>query len=400
MKKYINLGTLLVMTLLLAAGCSDLKNDIPTVQTASSHEGGDTAVASANFHGKFLAASDYNTANCQRCHGANLQGGTSNKTCFSAKCHDVGEIHTVESGIAVPDSSTFHGKLLTSLAAKYGSYSFTRCKSCHGSDLKGNGYDEKNCYKCHSTTYVHNSGITDPSSPDFHGKIISGSLKWSLTKCTQCHGTDYSGGKVGKSCNNCHTQPAGPEACNTCHGDFSDPSKISPPRALDGSTATTSRGVGAHAAHLNPKYSAPLTCNQCHKVPAKYSDAGHIDTLSARAELTWGNLSKVSTGGITPNPAYDFTNLTCSGTYCHGNMHDGNTSNAPKWTGGAIACGSCHGSGDDPTPGGPTGVHTVTFKAVGTCDVCHSNVTRDQVSGVYSFKHKSEHVNGIVNFSK
>ena len=43
-----------------------------------------------------------------------------------------------------------------------------------------------------------------------------------MKQCQQCHGSNYNGGTAQSSCYNsgCHNTPGGPEACNTCHGDF------------------------------------------------------------------------------------------------------------------------------------------------------------------------------------
>jgi predicted CxxxxCH...CXXCH cytochrome family protein len=382
----------------LISACSNLKNNIPTEQAASVHAGANTDTAAGDFHGKLLAANSYNFDPCKNCHGASLTGGTTNHSCFDAKCHETGELHKVASGIADTTSPNFHGNLL----AREG-FSLTRCRSCHGADLSGNSYPTKNCYQCHSKSEVHGIGIADPSSADFHGKIVSTVEKWSYKTCIKCHGSDYKGGLVGKSCTTCHTQTAGPEACNTCHGDFSDPAKIAPPRALDGSIATTSRGVGAHAAHLFPKYSAALSCTQCHKVPTKMSDAGHINPASSHATIVFGSLSSNVLDGtpstIKPNPSYDTTKLSCSGVYCHGTMKSGNTANAPVWTGSAT-CGSCHGDGaNDPLPKDGQPWHDPTKILNARSCFCHGNVSADASYTNYTIIDKTKHVNGVVDFS-
>lgn len=397
MKKYIYLFSIALLAMAFLSACSDLKNDIPTAQQASAHAGSSTDTTASDFHGKLLAKTDYDFDACKKCHGSGLTGGTTSISCFTAKCHATGELHKVESGIADPASPNFHGTLL----AQEG-WSLTRCRTCHGTDLQGNGYAEKSCYQCHTKSEVHQLGISDPTSANFHGKLIANAEHWSYATCKNCHGSDYKGGIVGKSCITCHTQSAGPEACNTCHGNFSDPTKIAPPRALDGSTATTSRGVGAHAAHLFPKYSAALACSQCHKVPTKMTDAGHIDASSPRAELVFGSFSSTilagTPGSIKPNPVYDTTALTCSGVYCHGTMKSGNTTNKPVWTGTAT-CGSCHGDGaNDPLPKDSQPWHDATKITNARSCYCHGTVTVD-ASLNYTFVDKTKHVNGVVDFS-
>src|SRR6185369_3590667 len=68
-------------------------------------------------------------------------------------------------------------------------------------------------------------------------------------------------------------------------------------------------------------------------------------------------------------------------TYCHGNFKNGNTTNAPSWTGGVAqaGCTSCHGSP-------PTGTHPVNT----ACASCHSGYTATTVNA-------ATHLNGIVD---
>ena len=167
--------------------------------------------------------------------------------------------------------------------------------------------DDKRCGSAAACEMIHPAGIADPSSPDFHGKLIVAE-SFNFAQCQICHGQDFAGGTSGKTCLGCH--PSGPTSCTTCH-------------ALPPAT-------GAHAAH-SPKYA----CSACHVVPVRYSDVGHIfagdGSVIARATITFGALSK--TGGAIP--AWNGT--SCSNTYCHGDIK-------PVWTGGAsqAACGSCH----------------------------------------------------------
>jgi hypothetical protein len=163
---------------------------------------------------------------------------------------------------------------------------------------------------------IHKTGILDKNSPDFHGNLVR-SNGWSFSTCIRCHGSDYKGGTAGQSCLTCHTQDNGPEACNTCHGNFNDPGIIAPPRDASGNTSTDSLGVGAHYQHL---YANDLTnnveCSNCHKVPANYLDAGHLDT-GLPAEVIFSNLAIAN---IASNAAYNHSTGTCSNTYCHGNF--------------------------------------------------------------------------------
>lgn len=246
---------------------------------------------------------------------------------------------------------------------------------------------------------LHNDGIINPTSPNFHGKIIS-DANWDMKQCQQCHGSNYYGGTAEASCYDCHTQPGGPEACNTCHGTFADPLKSAPPRALDGSILTSSPGVGAHTAHLyENNLGKEILCATCHTLPSSFSSVSHLGTDN-KSEIVFGELAIHS--GVNPN--YSFTNNTCSDTYCHGNfifyrdsadatrrfaytaatMKGSNVT--VKWNqvdGTQAVCGSCHGL--------PPIGHMSS--ALTGCVNCHQGVVDNQGKII----DKTKHMNGIKN---
>ncbi len=250
---------------------------------------------------------------------------------------------------------------------------------------------------------LHNEGINDPKSENFHGKLIK-SLKWDLKNCQQCHARDYSGGTTGSSCLNCHKQSKGPEACNTCHGDFADPAMVSPPRDLSGRITPESKGVGAHIEHmLGEGVGKPLSCNECHKVPLTLYEEGHLDE-SLPAEVIFGELSRKN---VRDSVIYDYVKLECSNTYCHGNfsfpkskssypsMYSGDrmigNNSKPVWNivdGTYKKCNVCHGKSEaDPSPIG----HVAS--SISTCGVCHSDVVDRKGKIINSTKH----INGKIN---
>lgn len=271
-------------------------------------------------------------------------------------CSDLQQDITLPSKVSVhgvnvynPSSATYHG-----LSVK--EKTLESCKQCHASNFSG-GIAGVNCLKCHEAVDVHKEGILDHDSEAFHGDYV-GEKGWNLSICSQCHGKQYQGGVAAVACIKCHTNPGGPEACNTCHGNFNDPTKIAPPRDLEDGTETTESGVGAHSAHLyNVKFTSNVKCSDCHIVPVSYSAVGHIDN-SEGAELTFGKISNYEIGSAT----YDNGTLKCSNTYCHGGFAF-NKSNSqyqsfytadkiegnnlqPIWNkvdGTQAECGSCHG---------------------------------------------------------
>ncbi|MCS7053926.1 MAG: CxxxxCH/CxxCH domain-containing protein [Ignavibacterium sp.] len=259
---------------------------------------------------------------------------------------------------------------------------------------------------------IHKPGINNPNSPNFHGKLVA-ATDWTMRECQQCHGRNYQGGIISEAsgnCLTCHTQSAGPEACNTCHGDFSDSTKIAPPRALDGSISPSSRGVGAHVKHLYAATSGKkVECNECHLVPAMFLSAGHFDN-TPRSEVVFGDLTKTKTNEpnttdydaslqlFSPNPSYNYETNSCSNTYCHGYFKNGNTDYVVSFTAGSdgAKCGTCHGNKDTGNSLPKTSAQGGTHPNVPNCEFCHAGVVA-LVSGKYVITDSSKHINGKLN---
>lgn len=258
------------------------------------------------------------------------------------------------------------------------------------------------------TPTVHKEGILNSSSPNSHGNLIRDN-NWDMNQCQQCHGGNYNGGLVEVSCLTCHTQPAGPENCSTCHGSGSSPA---PPKDLDGNTNIADRGVGAHQVHLTGK----LSCSDCHNVPASYNDEGHVDSdrpAEVPMEGFLANLvtndpvkSEVYNQGLeifTPDPVYNFSNQSCSNTYCHGMFKNGNNgkngtlTNTPIWTNPSSAeCGTCHGDPSATTlfeKALPGGEHIQIQPGETPCSNCHGGVVDENLN----FINPSKHIDGKLN---
>lgn len=247
---------------------------------------------------------------------------------------------------------------------------------------------------------VHGSGILNKLSPNWHGNLVR-SYNWDLKVCQHCHAADFSGGTTGASCLKCHTNAGGPEACNTCHGDFKNIARIAPPRDINKDTSTTVLGVGAHTKHLyETTLGNQVSCSNCHKVPQNYNSPGHIDS-DLPAEVI---LSGQATSHGASDASYNHADGTCANTYCHGNFtfyKDSTDINkqyiftADKITGNSqtviwnkvdasqIKCGSCHG-----LP--PTGHLQVPLK---DCIGCHRGVV-DENGNIID---KTKHINGKID---
>jgi hypothetical protein len=293
-------------------------------------------------------------------------------------------------------SVNFHGNVL-----KANNFNLDGCKQCHAANFKG-GITNVSCFNCHN--YPHQPGIADTTSSDFHGKMLLAN-KFAMDECQKCHGSDFSGkGSNQLNCRNCHTQTAGPLACNTCHGNFVDPTRIAPPRDINGNNSTDLITVGAHVSHLYANNFAVVACENCHIVP----NANNVKTHFNSAKIVV--LDSLAIHGIASNAVFDANTGTCSNTYCHGNFEfkkldaplelqyaftsDKMTGNykTVKWNlldGSQAPCGSCHGTTDGFIS--PEGHKKYPNNE---CVACHSTVVNEKDEII----DKTRHINGQINY--
>ena len=165
--------------------------------------------------------------------------------------------------------------------------------------------------------------------------------------------------------------------CTTCHGSpvrgGDDLRRSAPPFDLEGKTATSRRGVGAHLIHLRDSdITATIACSECHVVPEATDSPGHADDAYP-ADVTLGPRSRL--GDATPR--YDGQAVACVNVYCHGE-------GAVPWRpspSGEPRCGRCH---DDP----PAAPHPVDDR----CHLCHGDV----VDASRTIVDPSKHIDGSV----
>ena len=267
---------------------------------------------------------------------------------------------------------------------------------------------------------VHGAGWGDPASSNFHGLYLK-AQNWNYASCTTCHAQSFQGGTSGVSCSSsgCHVDASGtpksPQACNTCHGKFNAPAgdlvSYAPPRNIDGDTATTAHGVGAHQKHLlTGTNGKTVKCQECHTVPSSVFAAGHLDTPGPAEVVFNDTLARLVTGNGTfaPSPSYDPASLRCNSTFCHGNWHARKASTpvqfqyafadsvimganaSPRWTGGSTeaSCGSCHGL----PPTGHIGAGALDVTTCGNSG-CHPGVVDD----AGNILDKTKHINGKID---
>ena len=222
-----------------------------------------------------------------------------------------------------------------------------------------------------SSSRIHEDGILDPSSPDFHGTLLR-DHDWDFETCASCHGADFTGGTAKAACIDCHSE--GPTACVTCHA--------------------STLASGAHETHVPAGIIEPQACQGCHQPPTDWTTPGHLflddgSVDPAPAEVVISGLgSQLANGAQGTNAAWDTGTRTCSGVYCHGGAFaDSAAANTtPAWDlvgMGEAACGSCHGT--------PPADH-----ASGECVTCHAAVA----SGPDTIVDPSLHVNGRVDLGR
>ncbi len=218
----------------------------------------------------------------------------------------------------------------------------------------------------------------DRAAASFHGGELRAN-KYDLSTCKGCHGTDLKGGTSKKSCTTCHA--GGVTACGTCHGTAT---AGAPAPDLSGNLDISSVTVGLHAVHLSGTKFGKVTCSDCHKVPTKLTDKGHVDSKSP-AEVVFSDLASGKLRKLSLKPKWDRTKGTCTNVYCH--ALDTGAKTTWSWTKkstSGLACGSCHGDPPKSTlAGGSHGSGT-------SCKSCHSEAYKNGVLD------PAVHINGKV----
>lgn len=320
-----------ITALILFTSCLEEKN----ATGVGVHPSGWLNSSSEQFHGSTVTSSNFGAENCQTCHGENYLGGTSKVSCYDSQCHAI---------------------------------------------------------------YPHPVDFADQTSPNSHAAYIREEISWDITNCQPCHGVDYDREfTLGTACTVCHdpTGPDGPEACNTCHGNFENDA---PPEDLFGNEATTFITVGAHQNHLvDTTYTTNFinNCTVCHSDVPIFNTSGHINDGTPHAELIFSSLAD---GNGMSVPQWNRASATCDNVYCHGAFewpeHDDNFAYTDSVIAGnnvsvvwnlvgtnQAACGTCHG-----LP--PTG--HVNFA---NCSACHSSVVNSDLEII----NKALHINGLID---
>jgi hypothetical protein len=234
--------SLTLLLLIVIAGCTSSSNN------SQPNFNPDTGKHPANWitiHPERYIA---DPAQCKDCHGADLKGGITGVSCFSAdfagvSCHALGPAGH-PANWALP---TKHGAAAKGAPSRIPIAGFSVCQICHGSDFNGGGVGI-NCFACHGGTAPH------PVS------WITGTLTHTNTNtanaavCALCHTAGANSPLPPPT----PPAPGTPPGCfnsTLCHGAAGHPAGWSQP---------TQHGTHAKAASDPATMSGFSTCQSCH----------------------------------------------------------------------------------------------------------------------------------------
>lgn len=313
---------------------------------------------------------------CKLCHGNDLTGGTSGKSCYS--CHPTFP-HNI--GDSTPAWLSKHGASASTENPKAASCATA---NCHGQKLDGSSFNGKKlvgaCTDCH-LQMPHQAAW-----PKTHGA----SAATNIGACTTCHGTDLKGKGSSPSCYQCHNNFPFPHR----NADGTQNTQWKPAIGTDFHGALVMAASGATAKDK----ATTLKCTTCHDS----GNAGNPSPTCYSCHASFPHAAKpVTVAGITysfQNASWgDFTNghgqyvvaraklsaisisqqiqKECA-TSCHGTDLLGGTSKK--------SCTTCHASyphtaewvkaydpADTKTPGGAHGLHVLKTGLAGCLTGCH-----------------------------
>ena len=346
----------------VVAGCSSPNSQVFFDPNSGKHVAGWVSTHPAQF------LSDQ--SQCTPCHGADLHGGMSGVSCYSASfggmsCHANGPGHADPAAWADPAQHGAAAKAAPNPAAMHG---FSTCQICHGVDFTG-GMSLTACASCHGGSAPHPTSWL-PTDTYRHDTTNEGNAP----VCFICHANGKNS-PIGPP----PAPPAGtPPGCfnNTlCHAAVGHPAGWSDP-SKHGAAAKSTPAAAAGFAYCESCHGSDFTggaaltsCFSCHGVSAPHAPAPwrmptsaytHTSTDQGNAPVCAQCHTNGANSSVQPNPpAPAGTPPGCfNNTLCHA----------------TLVCGSCHGIPPDGTAfPNSAGSHT-QHMAVNTnivCGTCH-----------------------------
>lgn len=225
---------------------------------------------------------------------------------------------------------------------------------------------------------VHDPGVLNPRSPEWHGLLASRDRFGPLldpdhpAACGRCHdGAPARPAEISQPaagappCGDCHRERAGVLSCGTCHGDGA--ARAHPPRDA---CLFAAQGPDPHRAHVASTRlrAEPLPCGTCHPAADATLRGAHGD----------GNTDIQFDAAI----AGDDAGFHRADGHCAVSCHNrGGARARPRWDEeGPLGCGDCHGAPPDD-------------HYAGACDGCHAEAAAD----ASSLRATALHMNGRVD---
>jgi predicted CxxxxCH...CXXCH cytochrome family protein len=363
---------MIIAAALAAAGCST-GNERSVLDPATGEHPAEWIV---DHRATFLA----DPGQCTECHGADLSGGISGVSCYSAgfngmSCHANGPGHPA--GWASPDA---HGPAAKSAPNAAQGTGFSSCQTCHGSDFTG-GIAKRSCM---NTSGCHGANVASPHAPapwrstGTATRTHAGTNAANAPVCAQCHANGA----------NSSLQPSPPAAAGTAAGCFNN-------------TLCHGSNVSPHAVPFtDPALHGPVAkadlsfCEGCHAAPSSGGPGSNprfnvaIGSLSAGCESggchganlahpgQWRGLTATAPGGHR-----SAGNMANACALCHGvNLAGGagpacstcHTAGSPLTL---TNCTSCHGSPPNgaahPNLAGTHAAHNALPPVKNVCGACH-----------------------------
>lgn len=213
---------------------------------------------------------------CASCHGSDLRGGTSQKSCYAANCHPSASSFPHTAGWAAGAQHAAGYLAVTDVTARRQFLSTNCGTSCHGANFD-RGLQGKSCRLCHSdfphaTTAWANLG--ESLSSNEHGGVFKQKMQADpsdIAACTMCHGEDYSRyANIGKACQSCH---------GANFGHLSTPAYLT----------TWSQGGGHGSNFANNNYNSRSDermnpCWNCHGRPVAFTDFDTRESLRNQSD--------------------------------------------------------------------------------------------------------------------
>jgi predicted CxxxxCH...CXXCH cytochrome family protein len=316
--------------LLVLAGCSS-----PNKESGFNTETGRHA---DNWYGDHRVAFLKNSAACAECHGADLKGGISRVSCFSASfsgltCHANGPSNHPD-GWADPAA---HGA--TAKSAPSSTSGFSLCQACHGNDFIG-GFAQKSCL---NTAGCHGLNVNAPHSPKPWRSGIRTHTNTDANNAPVCAGCHTNGA-------NSSVQPSPPAPAGITPGCFNN--------TLCHATVGHPAGWAVPTEHGSTAKSAPTTTSGF-----SYCQTCHGNDFSGGAALQTC-LNTAGCHGAAVNAPHS-PKPWRGGTYTHTTTDQGN----------APVCAMCH------TNGANSSVQPSAPAPAGTAAGCFNNTLCHAVVG-------------------